>query len=366
LNGIWKYSGLLPIVADDKQLTLGEGNTPLVKSRYIGPSLGLDNLFFKLENLNPSGSYKDRFAAMAVSRMLEKGNKICLATSSGNTGAALAAYCAAAGIPCVMAIVDGAPSGKLQQMQLYGAATLMVKDFGKRPETTEQIMTLLQTQGEELGTQVQISAFCYCPEGMQGVQTIAYEIADMLGEPADVFVPAGGGGLTLAIARGFSSWEDNRHTSWNSSVHCVQPAGNDTIVSALSAGKVIANPVPVSQTLISGLQVPNVLDGDEVITACRRSGGMGFAVSDEQVFACQDWLAKKEGIYCEPAGAVALAGVREATAKGGIDKSRPVVCIVTGHGFKDPDSTGQLAAKSVNAYLGSSEALKNYIIQLIR
>src|SRR5690606_34975203 len=100
---------------------LGEGNTPLVKSRQLGPALGLPNLYFKLEMLNPSGSYKDRFAASAVSELLDKDLKFCLATSSGNTGAALAAYCAAADIKCFLAIVDGAPSGKLQQMQVYGA-----------------------------------------------------------------------------------------------------------------------------------------------------------------------------------------------------------------------------------------------------
>ena len=366
MNGIWTYYALLPEVAEHARLSLGEGHTPLVKSRSIGPSLGLENLYFKLENLNPSGSYKDRFAALAVSRMLEQGSRICLATSSGNTGAALSAYCAAADIPCVMAIVDGAPLGKLQQMQLYGAATLMVKDFGKRPETTEQVMGLLETLSAELGTQVQISAFHYCPEGMQGVQTIAYEIAEVLDEPAEVFVPAGGGGLTLAVVRGFSSWEASRHTRGNTHVHCVQPVGNDTIASALAAGKSVANAVPVSQTSISGLQVPNVLDGDAVIAACRNSGGSGFAVNDDRVFACQDELAKKEGIYCEPAGAVALAGVREAVANGRIDGSRPVVCIVTGHGFKDPESTGQMAAKSTDAYLNSSDALKNYILQLIK
>lgn len=365
MKGIWKYSDLLPTVAEQAQLTLGEGNTPLVKSRQIGPSLGLDNLFFKLENLNPSGSYKDRFAAMAVSRLLEQDVSVCLATSSGNAGAALSAYCAVANISCVMAIVDGAPLGKLQQMQLYGATTLMIQDFGRRPETTKRVMDTLQALAGEQGTQVQISAFCYCPEAMQGVQTIAYEIAEAMGKASQVFVPAGGGGLTLAVARGFGIWEEREGMGWKSSVYCVQPMGNDTMVSALGAGDNAAQPVSLSKTAISGLQVPNVLDGDAVIGACRKSGGGGFVVSDEKAFACQDWLAKKEGVYCEPAGAVALAGVCEAVKKNEIDRTKPVVCIVTGHGFKDTGSTERMAGKSINEYLDSEDKLENYIRQVI-
>lgn len=346
-------------------MSLGEGHTPLVKSRFIGPALGLDNLYFKLENLNPTGSYKDRFAAMALSRFVQQGVKVCLATSSGNTGAALAAYCAAAQLPCIMAIVDGAPEGKLQQMRLYGAATLMVKDFGRSPEVTDQVMTMLGRLAEEQQTSVQISAYCFCPEAMEGVQTIAYEIAEAFDEGAQVFVPAGGGGLTLAVARGFERWKQQHETAGHHVVHCVQPEGNDTIVSALASGQMHPTAVPHSATAISGLQVPNVLDGLEVIAACRRSGGTGFGVQDEHVWECQDWLAKKEGIFCEPAGAVALAGVRRALAEGSLPSKQPVVCLVTGHGFKDMQRSSVMASTSGNAYLANEAELKNYIIQLI-
>ena len=366
MKGIWTYHALLPEVENRARMSLGEGHTPLVKSRFIGPSLGLNNLYFKLENLNPTGSYKDRFAAMALSRFVQQGIKVCLATSSGNTGAALAAYCAAAQLPCIMAVVDGAPEGKLQQMRLYGAATLMVKDFGKRPEVTEQVMTMLGRLAEEQQTSVQISAYCFCPEAMAGVQTIAYEIAAAFDGGTQVFVPAGGGGLTLAVARGFERWQRQYGSAGHHVVHCVQPMGNDTIVSALAGGEMHPTAVPQSTTAISGLQVPNVLDGFEVIAACRRSGGKGFDVQDEQVWECQDWLAKKEGIFCEPAGAVALAGVRRALAAGALDPDRPIVCLITGHGFKDVQRASVMASTSANAYLANEKELKNYIIQLIK
>src|SRR4051812_27835792 len=111
---IWRFASYLPPLPDSARITLGEGDTPLVRSRRLGPSLGLERLYFKVETGNPSSSYKDRFAAAAVSDMLARGARLCLATSSGNTGAALSAYCAAAGIRCCIAVVDGAPRNKLR------------------------------------------------------------------------------------------------------------------------------------------------------------------------------------------------------------------------------------------------------------
>lgn len=366
MKGIWTYQQLLPHVDRSAQITMGEGHTPLVRSRHIGPALGFDNLYFKLENLNPTGSYKDRFAALAVSKLMEQGHHFCLATSSGNTGAALAAYCAAAQIRCLMAIVDGAPRSKLQQMQLYGAATLMIKGFGKSTSQTDRVMTLLNDLAKQYGAQVQISAFNYCPDAMQGVQTIAYEIAETLGRPADILVPAGGGGLTLAIARGFKIWEEKHNQQNKNRVHCVQPAGNDTIATALADGATHAASIKKSKTHISGLQVPNILDGTEVIQACRQNGGTGITVSDAKVWQCQQWLATKEGIYCEPAGAVALAGAVEAMDRNLLPSDRPIVCIVTGHGFKDMEAADQMAKDSTNAYLESTEAFNNYIQEIIK
>lgn len=365
MEGIWKYHELLPQVATASRLSLGEGATPLVKSKHIGRALGIDNLYFKLENLNPTGSYKDRFAALALSDMLQRDNSFCIATSSGNTGAALAAYCAAARIKCIMAVVDGAPQGKLQQMQLYGAATLMVRDFGIDREKTDSIMASLNQLAAQHQTLVQISAYRYSPFGMQGVQTIAYELAETLGQPADVLVPAGGGGLTLAVARGFAVWEDKHHVS-PTRIHCVQPRGNDTIASALAQGSNQAAAVAVSQTRISGLQVPNVLDGTDVVHACRKSGGTGIVVNDELVWEYQHKLATLEGIFCEPAGAVALAGAVESIRSGRLTGDRPIVCIITGHGFKDLRSAERIANESTNAFLDNENALVDVINKMIK
>src|SRR5262249_15276994 len=223
-----------------------------------GPRAGAENLFFKLETVNPTGSYKDRFAAAAIGDMLARGKRCCIATSSGNTGSALAAYCAPAGIECELAIVETAPLEKLRQMMAYGARIYRVRGFGTSAATTESVFDCLRAKGSRPGAALQISAFAFSPIGMNGVKTIGYELANQISAGPDrVFVPAGGGGLALAVARGL------REAVSPSRVHCVQPVGNDTIAGALRAGLTHAREV-VCTTQISGLQVASVLDGNQV------------------------------------------------------------------------------------------------------
>lgn len=346
---IWRFAERLPAIDPSARLTLGEGNSPLVRSGRIAGELGLERLYFKIEAANPSGSYKDRFAACAISHVAASGKKTCLATSSGNTGAALAAYCAVAGIPCHIAIVEGAPAGKLRQMLAYGARLFRIRGFGAQPDVTSHVMNGLRNLADELSAGLEISAFMFSPLGMAGVQTIAFELAEQLEDRPQIFSPAGGGGLTLAVARGFEA------CGRPARIHCVQPAGNDTIASALREGKIAAVAVS-STTRISGLQVGSVLDGNEVVSACRRSGGTGHTVTDESVWRWQARLAREEGIFCEPAGAVALAGVEQALARSEIERNEPVVCLVTGSGFKDEASLERMAGSTPAPLLDDFEA----------
>jgi len=336
---IWRWDDLAAKVAADSRITLGEGETPLVASRRIGRALGLSRLSFKVECANPSGSYKDRFAAMAISHMKANGQSQCIATSSGNTGAALAAYCAAAGVSCEIAVVETAPENKLRQMQAYGARIYRVKGFGLDAEATRQTFEALRRRAERPGAALQISAYHYSPDGMIGVQSIAYELATQSDLPiAHVFCPAGGGGLALAVARGFQAGSAN-----SPRIECVQPVGNNTIAGPLRDGEDQARKV-VCTTTISGLQVPDVIDGDETIAACRNSGGTGHLVEDDEVWEAQFLLARDEGIFCEPAGAVALAGALRAARNGEIDRDNSIVCMVTGSGFKDSNSIERMVA----------------------
>lgn len=341
---IWRWAERISPVAEVDRVTLGEGGTPVIRSRRIGPGAGLDRLFFKLETANPTASYKDRFAAAAVSRMKAAGKTRCVATSSGNTGSALAAYCAAAGIECLIAIVEGAPDGKLQQMLAYGAQLYRVRGFGVDPAVSADTFRVIEALAAQPGSAIQISAYVYCPDGMTGVQTLSYELAEQLDAPIDhVFCPAGGGGMVVAVARGFADLVRDGRLAVSPRVECVQPAGNDTIATPLRDGAAEARTVTCT-TRVSGLQVPNVLDGTLALQAARASGGSGHVVSDEAVWETQARLAREEGLFCEPAAATALAGALQAANEGRIARTATVVCPITSSGFKDPPSVTRMLA----------------------
>ena len=262
----------------------------------------------------------------------------CVATSSGNTGAALAAYCAAADLRCRIAVLETTPVNKLQQMLVYGAEVFRVRGFGMDPECTARVLDLVTRLGSSPGHAHQISAYAFSPVGMGGVESISRELADQLPETGHVFSPGGGGGLTLAVARGY---RDRKSPA----IHVVQPEGNDTMAGPLREGANRAREVSCS-TQISGLQVASVIDGHEVIAACRSTGGNGHLVTDEASWNVQARLAREEGIFCEPAGAVALAGALQAAAHGEIEKDTGVVCLVTGSGFKVIESLEKMTEDS--------------------
>ncbi len=350
-QGIWKYADRLgKVPPEDCCITLGEGATPLVRSRHIGPALGLSNLYFKLESCNPSGSYKDRFATAAVSHLLARGVRQVIATSSGNAGAALAAACAVARLPLTLAIVETAPDDKLRQMLAYGARLARIRGFGIIPETSAATFSLLRQIASRPSSALEVSAYSVSPDGMRGVETISLELAEAMGDSLDhVFIPSGGGGLCLAVARGFST------ISPTPAIHCVQPEGNATIAGPLREGRDHGRIADPCTTTISGLQVPSLLDANATIAACRASGGNGHLVTDEHIYQLQSRLAREEGIFCEPAGAVALAGALQAVETGEVSAASTIICLVTGSGFKDSKSLAVMADASQVPLIESEE-----------
>jgi threonine synthase len=319
---------------------MGEGNTPLVESVHLGPSLGI-RLFFKLEMCNPSGSYKDRFIAAQVREFQKIKVNACVATSSGNTGSALAAFCARYGILCAIFVNEFAPAGKLLQMQAHGARVFRVRDFITSPAVTQNVFARLSGMAQEHSVPLVVSAYRYCPDGMRGVESIALELSEQCGNRLDhVFVPVGGGGLFTAVCRGFS------RSPVHPKVHAVQPEGCATVVSAFREKREEIRPVE-STTRISGLAVPYDIDAGSALRALRKSGGEAIGIPDGEVFAAQKRMLREEGIWCEPAGAAALAGCLKACRQGRIEAGESVVCLVTGHGFKDPDSLSEAAQENV-------------------
>jgi threonine synthase len=331
--------------SENRVVSLGEGDTPLVRSQRIGPRLGFERLFFKLEHLNPTGSFKDRFVALEIARMLEEGQQVCLATSSGNTGSALAAYAARYGRRCVIFVNEQTPEAKLSQMLAHGAQLYRVRHFGLSAGATHEVFERLQQLAVERHYRLIVSAFRYSPEGMAGVKTLAYEIAEALPQLDHVFVPVGGGGLLAAIDQGLQEWVRIGRLARMPRLHAVQPWGCAPVVQAWRRGETHVSPVD-AQTEISGLAVPFDIDGSRALAAIRTSGGAGWALSDEQIWAAQAMLSREEGIYAEPAGAAALAGFLAAAREGAVDSAETIVCLVTGHGFKDLAAVRRIAASS--------------------
>jgi threonine synthase len=334
------------------RVTMGEGGTPLVSSRRVA------NLHFKLETTNPSGSYKDRFIAGELDRILSEGGRLCVATSSGNTGSSLAAYCARYGVSCVILVNADAPAGKLMQMRAHGATVIRIPDFVTAPAITQQVFAQLEAFTAAHKAALIVSAFRYCPVGMSEVRKIAREIAGQRPQVKHVFVPVGGGGLFSAIS------EEMQLISPETRVHAVQPEGCPTLLNADRTGAEAVAPVD-STTRISGLSVPFDIDAGRALRLLRQGGGCAIGVSDDQVFAAQLAMLREEGIYCEPAAAAALAGYEVARQCGLIDSGDDCVCLVTGSGFKDPVSI-ERAAENVASPIATTVTLPRLLEDLLR
>jgi threonine synthase len=293
-------------------------------------SAGDRRIKYKLESLNPSGSYKDRFAAGQVEHLRALGQRVCLVTSSGNTGAALATYAARYGIRPSILVSDSTPAGKLLQMRAHGARVVRVPGFTTDPVLTARVMDRLRGESEQRRIPLVVSAYRYCPEGMARVEEIGRELP----AGAHVFVPAGSGGFATAVCRGMG-----RNAAC---VYAVQAAGSNTIVAAWERGTEGIAPVE-STTRISGLSVPFDIDASLTVRTLRECGGKALTVTDGEIYRAQAHMMAEEGIYAEPAGAAALAGVWKARMLGWLRAGDEAVCIVSGHGFKDPESAESAA-----------------------
>lgn len=345
LPGLWKYAPLLPVADAANGLTLGEGSTPLVRSERIAAALGLKNLWFKMESANPTGSYKDRIAAVALTRARELGQTSWIGTSSGNGGAAVAAYGARAGLPGLICTAPGAAPAKLAQAQAYGAGILKVEGFGSSPAADRQVFETLLAASEKYQQALFITAHAFDPWGMDGAKTIAYEIAGVLQQAPDhVFVPAGGGGLATAVARGFRDWKQIKRVDSLPRMTVVQAEGCSPLVSSWRKGGGL-EPIEQIATSISGVQLTDPPDGNALLKILREDNGAAMALADEATYEAQWRLATEEGIFVEPASALTLAAVVQAVEQGQVAPDEHIVCILTGSGFKDQIAVERLAER---------------------
>ena len=322
-RGVWRYRPFLPGVAP---VSLGEGGTPLVEGR-TGRELGLQ-LLWKLEFLNPTGSFKDRGASVLVSALRSLGARRLADDSSGNAGAALAAYAVAAGLRAVLFVPAQASGPKVRQIEGYGAELVRVP--GPRPEATTAVTRACQEDPELVYASHNAS-----PYFLAGLLTLAFEIAEDLGwkAPDHLVVPVGGGGLLLGLFYGFSLLV---HLGWvgkGPRLHAVQPAACAPVVRAWESGLAEPAPVEPGETMAEGTRIPRPERGREILLALRASRGVAVAVEEEGIRRAQKALAG-EGLYVEPTAALAPAALPKLLAQGTLRPGETVVVPLTGFGLK--------------------------------
>jgi threonine synthase len=314
---IEEYRDFLPVGPDTPVVTLQEGGTPLLPAPRLSERVGAE-VWLKVEGANPTGSFKDRGMTVAISKAVEEGAKAVVCASTGNTSAAAAAYAARAGLACFVLIPDGYIAlGKLAQALIHGARVLQVRD------NFDVALEIVRELGETAPVTIVNSIN---PYRIEGQKTGAFEIVDVLGDAPDFhFIPVGNAGNITAYWKGYRQYQDAGRVSHLPRMFGFQAAGAAPIV----AGHAIEHP----ETVATAIRIGRPASWYGATAAAAESGGAIEAVDDAEILEAYRYLAQVESVFCEPASAAAVAGLLKVGVPGG---SR-VVCVLTGHGLKDPD-----------------------------
>ncbi|MGZ5093565.1 MAG: threonine synthase [Burkholderiales bacterium] len=359
---IEKYRDRLPV--DDKTpvISLNEGNTPLIELKSL-PRLVRKKvrIYAKFEGLNPTGSFKDRGMTMAVTKAVEAGAKAVICASTGNTSAAAAAYAARAGIACFVLIPEGKIAlGKLSQAMMHGSVVIQIRG------NFDDGMRLVQLAAESTSVALVNSINPYRP---QGQKTVAFEVVESLGDAPDYHaLPVGNAGNIGAHWAGYSeaACEETRacaHCDGKCPFHREKIATRRPIMLGYQAagaapivrGRIVENP----ETVATAIRIGNPASWELALNAQRESGGWFAECTDDEILHVQKLLARTEGVFCEPASAISLAGVLKDLEQGRIGEGTTIVCTLTGHGLKDPDTAIAQCVKplTVDAELSQIEAV---------
>jgi threonine synthase len=320
-----RYRTLLARDGEPFPISLGEGGTPLVHARRLGAEIGLANLHLKFEGTNPTGSFKDRGMVLAVNRALGAGARAVVCASTGNTSASAAAYAAAAGLPCHVILPAGKVArGKLAQALAAGARLVMVDG------NFDAALAAVRRLGDE-GLAVVVNSIN--PDRLDGQQTAAWEIVDRLGRAPDALaLPVGNAGNITAYWRGFRRYAHEGRTPDGQLPRMLgfQAEGAAPIVRGA--------PVEAPETVATAIRIGNPASWEAAVAARDESGGVIESVTDDEILEVQRLVVRLEGLFCEPASAAGVAGVRRLAREGRIGADEVVVCVLTGHGLKDPDA----------------------------
>lgn len=312
-----EYREYLPVSQSTPVVTLLEGGTPLIRAPRLSARVGAE-VFLKYEGLNPTGSFKDRGMTMAITKAVEDGAKAVICASTGNTSASAAAYAARAGLACVVLIPEGHIAlGKLAQALIHGARVLQVRG------NFDEALTIVRDLGENEPVTVVNSVN---PFRLEGQKTGAFEIVDVLGDAPDFHViPVGNAGNITAYWRGYNEYADAGKATRLPQMLGFQAAGAAPIVAG--------HPIDKPETVATAIRIGNPASWQGAVDAAQGSGGSIGAVRDDEILEAYRFLATEESVFCEPASAASVAGL----IKVGVPEGSMVVCVLTGHGLKDPD-----------------------------
>ena len=322
-----RYRDFLPVTPATPLITLGEGDTPLVRSRILEKEFGCGELYFKLEGCNPTGSFKDRGMVVAVAKAVESGSQSIICASTGNTSASAAAYGARFGLKTIVIIPKGKiATGKLAQALVYDAQIIGIK--GNFDQALHIVRTLTQKYPVTLVNSIN-------PNRIEGQKTAAFEIIDDLGDAPDyLFIPVGNAGNITAYWKGFVEYHRTGKASHTPKMMGFQAAGAAPIV----LDKVINRP----KTIATAIRIGNPASWQKAVAARDESRGTIDCVTDDEIMNAYRLMATKEGIFGEPASAASLAGLIKLAKEKDFSGKR-VVCIVTGTGLKDPSVPARYA-----------------------
>lgn len=315
---IERYRDRLPLDAGAPVVTLLEGSTPLIHAPRLSERLEIET-HLKFEGMNPTGSFKDRGMTLAVSQAKASGAEAIICASTGNTAASAAAYAARAGLRGAVIVPEGKiAQGKLAQAVIHGARVVVLR--GNFDQALEIVKQLVERQPVELVNSIN-------PYRIEGQKTAAFEVCDDLGAAPDALaIPVGNAGNITAWWKGFCEYGQGRPKLYG-----FQAEGAAPIVSG--------HPVEKPETVASAIRIGNPARWQEALEALEESGGHVAAVSDDEILEAQRWLASNEGVFCEPASAACVAGALKHPPEGAL-----MVCVLTGHGLKDPDTALRGAA----------------------
>ncbi len=319
---IHHYAPYLPITDRTPQLTLYEGNTPLIPLETLSDRWNVE-LYVKVEGANPTGSFKDRGMVVAVAKAVEEGSQAVICASTGNTSASAAAYAARASLRCVIVIPDGKIAlGKLAQAVMYGAEIYAIR--GNFDQALAMVRQIAQEEPLTLVNSVN-------PYRIEGQKTAAFEICDQLGgkAPDILAIPVGNAGNITAYWKGFTEYHE-RHQTGLPQMFGFEAEGAAAIVK----NQVITHP----ETVATAIRIGNPASWKTAVAAAEESQGLIDAVSDEEILEAYRLLAREEGLFAEPASCASLAGVKKQLDQGRIKPGSRIVCVLTGNGLKDPNT----------------------------